>query len=384
MSSPGTRVVTIVGTRPEVIRLSRVIARLDATCHHVLVHTGQNHDPGLSDIFFDELSVRRPDHNLAVDTSSVGRSIGDTLVRTEEVLAIERPDAVVVLGDTNSALASLIARRMGITVFHMEAGNRCFDANVPEEVNRKVIDHLSDINLVYTEHARRNLVAEGIDPRRVYLTGSPLREVIDHYADKIASSSVLTRLGVERQRFFLLSMHREENVDDPTRLRSLLDAVSALSSRHGLPVLASTHPRTRQRIADLGGAVDTDSIELLPPFGYFDYVTLQRNARCVISDSGSVSEEAAMLRFPAVTIRDSIERPEAMDTGTIVLAGVTTDGLRDAVDLVLTSWDEGDVPDVPIEYTIGNCSQRVVRLVVGLSRLQPIWDGVRPKRGQAR
>ena len=380
-----TRVLTLVGTRPEIIRLSRVIARLDATCHHVLVHTGQNYDPELSRNFFDELGIRTPDHMLAVDTSSVGRLIGDVIARTEEVMAREQPDALLVLGDTNSALGALMAKRMGITVFHMEAGNRCFDANVPEEVNQKVIDHLADINLVYTEHARRNLCAEGIDRQRVYLTGSPLREVLDHYAPKIASSTVLSRLGVEPGRYFVLSMHREENVDDPVRLRSLLDAITALSSRHGLPVLASVHPRTRRRLGELDDLVIPASISMLPPFGYFDYVALQRNARCVVSDSGTIAEEAAMLGFPAVTVRDAIERPEAMDAGAIVLAGVTGDGVQEAVDIVLASWDAGELPDVPYEYTIGNCSQRVVRLVVSLSRLQPIWDGLRrPKRSQAR
>jgi UDP-N-acetylglucosamine 2-epimerase len=385
MTTTDIRVVTIVGTRPEIIRLSRVIARLDDNCHHVLVHTGQNYDRELSAIFFTEMGIREPDYNLSVDTSTVGRMIGDAIGRTEEVLARERPDAVLVLGDTNSALASLIAKRMGITVFHMEAGNRCFDANVPEEVNRRVIDHFADINLAYTEHARRNLLAEGIESQRIYLTGSPLREVLDHYAGKIDSSTVLTQLGVVPEGFFLLSMHREENVDDPSRLRELLDAVEALSAYHDLPVLASVHPRTLRRTEELKRSSAWPSIKMLPPFGYFDYICLQRHARCVISDSGTVSEEAAMLGFPAVTIRDSIERPEAMDSGAIMLAGITSDGLRDAVGVVLRSRDEGEIPDVPIEYTIKNCSQRVANLVIGLSRLHPIWDGLRrPKREQAR
>ena len=380
-----TRVVTIVGTRPEIIRLSRVIARLDASCHHRLVHTGQNYDPELSQVLFRDLQIRDPDDYLAVGAETLGEMLGDAFRGIEKFLARERPDAVLVLGDTNSALAALMAKRMGITVFHMEAGNRCYDANVPEEINRKILDHFADVNLVYTEHARRNLLAEGLSPQRIYLTGSPLREVLTHYEKSIQSSAILAQLNLESRGYFLLSLHREENVDDPDRLLSLLDGVEALSRHHGLPVIATTHPRTRKRIAELDDSAQERAIQFLPPFGYLDYVALQQGARCVISDSGTISEESAMLGFPAITTRDSIERPEAMDTGSIIVAGATEAGLVDAVDAVLQAWDVGDRAELPADYAVRNCSQRVVNLVVSLSKLQPVWDGLhRPKRGQAR
>lgn len=356
------KIVTVVGTRPEIIRLSRVIVALDASCEHVLVHTGQNYDYELNEIFFEDLGLRRPDHFLAVDTSSLGATLGGVLTGTERVLAAERPDAVLVLGDTNSSLAAVMARRMRIPVYHMEAGNRCFDENVPEEVNRRIVDHVADYNLVYTEHARRNLLAEGIHPARILLTGSPMREVLDHHATAIAASDVLDRQELAEGGYFVVSLHREENVDDPARLASALMALRELSELYDLPMLVSTHPRTRKRLAAQPAKL-LERLRLHPPFGFCDYVRLQRSARAVLSDSGTISEEAAILGFPAVTLRDTIERPEALDTGGIVCAGVSPDTVVDAVRLVLAQHATDGSPAGPAEYAVTDCSRRVVTFV---------------------
>jgi UDP-N-acetylglucosamine 2-epimerase (non-hydrolysing) len=372
------KVLTVVGTRPELIRLSRVMARLDAEVEHRLVHTGQNWDPQLRDVFFTELGIRRPDHWLDVPVTSLGAVLGGVLSAIEPVLQAERPDAVLVLGDTNSCFAAIMAKRVGIPVFHMEAGNRCFDENVPEEVNRRIVDHTADFNLCYTEHARRNLLAEGLPTRRVFVTGSPMAEVLNAYAERIDASDVLARLGLEPGGYYLVSMHREENVDDPARLAVLTDALSGLARDTGRRVVISTHPRLRARLD-----ADPAGLEFLDPFGYFDYNKLQRAARCVLSDSGTISEEAALTPFPAVSIRDSIERPEALDTGAIVLTGVSIDGIRRGVDLVCTQWDAGERPSVPADYAVPDCSARVTRLITGLTGVHPTWLGLRPKRWTA-
>jgi UDP-N-acetyl-L-fucosamine synthase len=356
------KVLTIMGTRPEIIRLSCLVERLDRVATHVLVHTGQNYDHALNAIFFADLGLEPPDHYLDADTSSLGATLGDVLVKTERVLRIERPDAVVVLGDTNSAIAAVMARRMRIPVYHMEAGNRCFDERVPEEVNRRMIDHVADYNLVYTEHARRNLLAEGIHPRRILLTGSPLREVLDRQAPAVAASDVLRREGLEPGGYVLASLHREENVDDPTRLAALLDSLRAVGERYGLPVLVSTHPRTRDRLRHQP-AERTEKLVLHAPFGFTDYVRLQRDARVVLSDSGTISEEATILGFPAVTLRDRIERPEALDSGGIVCTGVAADAVLDAVAIVLDAFDREGPPAVPAEYEVPDVSRRVVAFI---------------------
>ncbi len=372
------KVLTVVGTRPELIRLSRVIARLDTETDHRLVHTGQNWDPQLRDVFFAELGLRQPDHWLDVPVTSLGALLGGVLSAIEPVLHAERPDAVLVLGDTNSCFAAIMAKRMGIPVFHMEAGNRCFDENVPEEVNRRIVDHTADFNLCYTEHARRNLLAEGLPTRRVFVTGSPMGEVLAAYDERIEASDVLARLKLAAGEYYLGSMHREENVDDPERLATLTGALSGLARDTGRRVVVSTHPRLRGRLT-----AQTDGLEFLEPFGYFDYNQLQRNARCVLSDSGTVSEEAALTPFPAVTIRDSMERPEALDAGAVVLTGVSADGIRRAVDLVGTQWDAGVRPSVPAEYAVPDCSVRVSRLITGLAGVHAGWLGLRPKRWTA-
>lgn len=372
-----TKVMTVAGTRPEIIRLSRVIARLDATVDHVLVHTGQNWDHSLNGIFFDEMSIRGPDRFLNVDTTSLGRVLGGVLAGTEAVLAAERPDALLVLGDTNSSISAVMARRMQVPVYHMEAGNRCFDLNVPEETNRRMVDHVSDFNLVYTEHARRNLLAEGLHPQRILLTGSPMREVLDHYSAEVAASDALSRLDLTEHGYFLVSAHREENVDSPARLNSLLSCLELVASRWQLPVLVSTHPRTRKRLEqsdrDLFSA---GGVVFHEPFGFFDYVRLQTAARCVLSDSGTISEESAILRFPAVTLRNSMERPEALDAGSMVMTGLDPEGVVEAIEVVVREHQAGAMA-CPSDYTVDDTSRRVVNFILSTVRRHHEWAGIR-------
>ncbi|MGJ7461964.1 non-hydrolyzing UDP-N-acetylglucosamine 2-epimerase [Halomonas sp. MA07-2] len=369
------KVMTILGTRPEIIRLSRVMAALDELVDHKLVHTGQNYDYELNDIFFEELSVRKPDHFLNVDTSSLGRCLGEILIKTEQVLLEERPDAVLVLGDTNSALATLMAKRMKIPTYHMEAGNRCFDANVPEEINRKMVDHLADFNLVYTEHARRHLISEGLSHRFIYLTGSPMREVLEHCRDKIETSSILEKLNLNKGQYFIVSVHREENVDNGDSLKKVVSCLETLYKTWGYPVIVSTHPRTRNRLESSRLLSDDKNIQFLKPFGFFEYNALQLNAFCAISDSGTISEESSILDFPAVTLRRSIERPEALDTGAIALSGLDNAVLIDAVKIATSSRSvfSNSAREIPDEYCVLNTSERVVRLITGTAKLTHHW-----------
>lgn len=371
------KVVTVVGTRPELIRLSRVIAALEVHTDHRLVHTGQNYDYELNEIFFEELGIRKPDHFLEVGTDTLGTMLGNILIGTEKVLKEEAPDAVLILGDTNSAIAAIMAKRMKIPVYHMEAGNRCFDANVPEEINRRLVDRISDFNLVYTEHARRHLLSEGLPHRRVYLTGSPMKEVLDHYADPIEASDALSELELEKGKYFLVSMHREENVDNPDNLRELLATLEALAAEYDQPVIVSTHPRTRDRLERLGIEQFDERIRFLKPFGFFAYNKLQKNAACVLSDSGTITEESSLLDFPAVTIREAMERPEGLDTGSIILTGLEKNVVLQAVGTVIKQRQEHQVPPIPADYQIGNVSQRVVNLIIGTAGLSNQWDGIK-------
>lgn len=370
------KVMTILGTRPEIIRLSRVMQRLDEFVDHVIVHTGQNSDYELNDVFFRDLGVRQPDHFLSVTRESLGTMLGEVLAKSEAVIREEQPDAVLILGDTNSAFAAIIARRMKIPVYHMEAGNRCFDFNVPEELNRRIVDHISDFNLVYTEHARRNLLAEGIHPRRIYLTGSPMREVIEHNREAFLASEVCDRLGLEPQKYFLVSMHRAENVDIPEHLLGLLQTFERLHAEYELPIVVSTHPRTRQRLEALGDQELAGDIRFLPPFGYHEYVNLQINARCTFSDSGTISEESSLLSFPAVTMRNAMERPEAMDTGSIVLTGLDSEAILNAARLVTSETSPTRDRLIPEDYQIADTSHRVLRLILGTAKLSHRWDGI--------
>jgi len=370
------KVMTILGTRPEIIRLASVMETLEKFTDHKLVHTGQNYDYELNQVFFDELGVREPDHFLNVDTSSLGKVLGEILIKTEDVILKEKPDAVLVLGDTNSAIAIMMAKRMKIPTYHMEAGNRSFDANVPEEINRKVVDHLADFNLVYTEHARRHLISEGLNHRFIYVTGSPMLEVLNSKKAEIEASNILETLELKKGKYFIVSVHREENVDNPESLRKVVNCLNELHDKYGYPIVVSTHPRTKNRLETLDLVASFRDIRFLKPFGFFDYNKLQKDSFCAVSDSGTIAEESAMLDFPAVTIRQSIERPEALDAGSIVLSGLDTDILISAVDLVTQEEDLYSKREVPIEYTVENTSLRVLKLILGTTKLTGRWKNL--------
>jgi len=359
------KVMTIVGTRPELIKLSRVIAEFDQHVHHVLVHTGQNYDYELDQVFFDELGIRKPDHFLEAAGDTAAQTIARVIERSDEVMARERPDALLLYGDTNSCLCVISAKRRKIPVFHMEAGNRCFDQRVPEELNRKVLDHLSDINLVLTEHARRYLIAEGIRPETIIKTGSHMEEVLGHYMPKILASDVASRLKVDEGKFFLVSAHREENVDTQENLRDLLESVRALADTYQYPVIVTTHPRTRKRLEALDGSIDHPLVRFEKPFGLFDYVRLQMLAFCVLSDSGTITEEASLLSLPAVTVRYAHERPEGMDEGTLIMCGLKKDRVLEAVKVVTQQHDRTTrVIPVVRDYLAGPVSKQVLRVVL--------------------
>lgn len=372
------KVITILGTRPEIIRLACVMQRLDAHTDHKIVHTGQNYDFELNEVFFRDLGVRKPDYFLNVDTTSLARVYAGVLIGVEDVLRKEKPDAVLILGDTNSAIAAIIARRMKVPVFHMEAGNRCFDLNVPEETNRRFIDHIADFNLVYTEHARRHLLSEGLPHRRIYLTGSPMREVLETHRAAFAQSDVLARLDLQPKGYLLASVHREENVDRAENLKLLLAAFIRAADEFKVPVIVSTHPRTRKRLTALNVAVDETKIRFLKPFGFHDYIKLQLEALCTISDSGTIAEESGILGFPAVTVRNAIERPEAIDTGTILVTGLQPQAILDGIKVQIAPRSGVAQPRLPFEYEINDTSLRVLKLIVGHAGLSNAWDGIRP------
>jgi UDP-N-acetylglucosamine 2-epimerase (non-hydrolysing) len=363
------KVITVVGTRPEIIRLSRLIPKLDKFTNHVLVHTGQNYDRKLNEIFFEDLELRQPDYFLNVDTSSMGAVMGDTMRKAEEVFLIENPDAVMILGDTNSAIAAVVAERMHIPVYHMEAGNRSFDNNVPEELNRRMVDHVSSFNLPYNDYSMRNLLNEGIHPRFIQKTGSPIPEIYTHFKRKIEQSTILEELKLKREEYFLLSLHRQENVDDLDRLQAILNSILSVVDQWNFVVVVSTHPRTRRQLEKLGPLNDP-RVQFLEPFGYLDYNKLQMNAFCVLSDSGTISEESAILGFPAVCLRESIERPEALETGSIVLSGTSGQVLNEAIEL--SSLQLRDVAR-PEGYEIIDFSDRVLRFVLSTAPLSRKW-----------
>lgn len=367
------KVVTIVGTRPEIIRLSRLIPKLDEYTDHVFVHTGQNSDPKLNDVFFADLELRQPDYYLNVDTSSMGSVMGDTIKKSEELFLKEKPDAVMILGDTNSAVAAIVAERMHIPVYHMEAGNRSFDANVPEELNRRMVDHVASFNLPYNDYSLRNLRAEGIHPRNICITGSPIREIYEYYKGKIAKSNVLKELGLQKDGYFLVSVHRQENVDLPERLEAVVECLRAVRDKWGLPVLVSTHPRTKARLEKLG-LLQVEGLNFHEPFGYLDYNNLQMNAKCVISDSGTISEEASVVGFPAVSLRDSIERPESIDAGSIILTGLDPSNLVQSI----TAQLELSVSlEIPQGYDTNDFSSRVLKFLFSTSNKHAQWKGLR-------
>ncbi len=359
------KVMTIVGTRPELIKMSRVIEELDIHTNHVLVHTGQNYDYELNQVFFEDLGIRKPDHFLEAVGDNAAKTIGLVIMNVDEVLEQEQPDAVMLYGDTNSCLAVIAAKRRKIPVFHMEAGNRCFDQRVPEELNRKVLDHLSDINLVLSEHARRYLIAEGVRPETVIKTGSHMREVMDHYLPQIEKSDVLDRLSLQSGKYFIVSAHREENVDSPENLIHLLDTLNAIAETYGYPVIVSTHPRTRNRIDSLGDRELNPLIQFSKPFGFFDYNKLQLEAYCVISDSGTITEESSLLNLPAITIRNAHERPEGMDVGTLIMSGLKKERVLDSIRVIVAQHNRNEriVPPVT-DYELTAVSKQVLRIVM--------------------
>jgi UDP-N-acetyl-L-fucosamine synthase len=372
------KVMTFIGTRPEIIRLSRTMARLDEHLDQIIVHTGQNYDYELNEIFFRDLELRKPDYFLGVDTSSLEASVGDIIRKSGEVLRQVNPDAVLVLGDTNSCLAAYMAKRLHIPVFHMEAGNRCFDFNVPEEINRRIIDHIADFNLVYTEHARRHLISEGLPQRRIFLTGSPMKEVLLHYMPKIIESKVLGELSLEKGKYFIVSTHREENVDNKDNLEKILFILNRLAEDYMLPVIVSTHPRTRKRLEMITEMNMNPLINFMKPFGFIDYIYLQMNALCAISDSGTISEESSMLNFPAISLRQSMERPEAQDAGTIILTGFEPDVVLNSIRIVINEFRDGiGYKQIAGDYTIENTSWRVLKLISGNTRLSNLWNGIK-------
>ena len=355
------KIMTILGTRPEIIRLSRIIESLDTLCEHVLVHTGQNYDPNLNDIFFEQMGVRKPDIFLGAK-GSFGQQIAAILAHSEEIMQAEKPDKFLVLGDTNSALAAFIAKRLGIPVYHMEAGNRCFDDRVPEEVNRRVIDHSSDVLMPYTERSRQNLLHEGIPGKRIYVTGNPILEVIQYHEKQIAESEIFKSLSIEPGGYFLVTLHRAENVDTEIRLRQFATALIKLQETYSLPVIVSTHPRTRNKLHAFGISVANPQIRLLDPFGFFDFVALEKNAKCVLSDSGTVQEECAIFKVPNVTLRDVTERPETVECGSNILSGSDPDSILRCVKTVLSqpvTWNP------PIEYLATNVSNTVTKIMMG-------------------
>jgi UDP-N-acetylglucosamine 2-epimerase len=359
------KVMTIVGTRPELIKMSRVVAEFDEHTKHILVHTGQNYDYELNQVFFENLAIRKPDYFLEAVGENAAQTIARVIEKSDEVMEKEKPDAVLLYGDTNSCLAVIAAKRLKIPVFHMEAGNRCFDQRVPEELNRKVLDHLSDINLVLTEHARRYLIAEGIRPETIIKTGSHMREVLDYYMPQIEQSDVLKQIGLEKNKFFIVSAHREENVDTSANLMDLVETLNALAKTYNYPVIVSTHPRTRKRLDMLELGELNPLIQFARPFGFFDYVKLQMEAYCVVSDSGTITEEASLLNLPAITIRNAHERPEGMDVGTLIMSGLKKERVLDAVKVIVSQHDKNArVMHAVEDYEAGPVSKQVLRVVL--------------------
>jgi len=359
------KVMTIVGTRPELIKMSRVIAALDKHTQHILVHTGQNYDYELNQVFFEDLTIRKPDYFLEAVGENAAQTIARVIEKADAVMAQENPDAIMLYGDTNSCLAVIAAKRRKIPVFHMEAGNRCFDQRVPEELNRKVLDHLSDINMVLTEHARRYLLAEGIRPETIIKTGSHMREVLDFYMPKISSSDVLRKMDLQSKRFFIVSTHREENVDSAQNLTDLLNTLNAVAETYKIPVIVSTHPRTKKRLDDLKIDKLHPLIQFMKPFGFCDYIKLQMEALCVISDSGTITEEASLLNLPAITIRNAHERPEGMDVGTLIMSGLKSERVLNAIEVTLANHGDKKRSVCPVEdYENPFVSTQILKVVL--------------------
>lgn len=369
------KVMTIVGTRPEIIKLACVMSELDKHTKHILVHTGQNYDYELNQIFFDDLGVKKPDYFLDAVGTTVAETIGKIIAKSDAVMAVENPDAVLLYGDTNSCLAVIAAKRRKIPIFHMEAGNRAFDLRVPEEINRKIVDHTSDINMVLTEHARRYLLAEGIRPETIFKTGSSMKEVFTVYHDQIDASDVLKRLNLERGKFFVVSAHREENIDDETNFMHLVESLNYIGAKYKMPLVFSTHPRTMKRIKE-HGIVFNEFVHVLKPLGFFDYNKLQLSSYCVISDSGTITEESSLLGFPAITIRNAHERPEGVDVGTLIMSGLEKESVDEAIQIVVGDHADGYRPKVIPDYDVDDVSKKVLRIIMSYTRYirRTVWS----------
>lgn len=374
------KVMTILGTRPEIIKLSRVIYELDKHVDHVLVHSGQNYDYELNEIFFKDLGIRKPDYFLEAVGFNLAHTIGNVISKSDDVMNKECPDALLLLGDTNSCLASIAAKRRKIPIFHMEAGNRCFDLRVPEEINRKIVDHISDINLPYTEHARRYLLAEGIRPETVIKTGSPMKEVLNFYYSQVDGSEVLSNLGLDKGFYLVVSAHREENVDDEINFSNLIETLQVIAERFDMPIIVSTHPRTRKRFENRGVIGLDERIIFLKPLGFFDYISLQKNSFCVISDSGTVTEESSILNFPAVTIRQAHERPEGMDEGTLIMCGLEANHVVKCIEVVTSQHRvENRIFNIVPDYDSGQVSKKVLRIILSYTAYvnRTVWSKVK-------
>lgn len=357
--------MTIVGTRPEIIKLSRVMAELELHTNHVLVHTGQNYDYELNEIFFQQLDIRKPDYFLEAAGTTPAETIANVIVKSDEVLAKERPDAILLYGDTNSCISVISAKRRKIPIFHMEAGNRCFDQRVPEEINRKIVDHLSDINMPLSEHARRYLEAEGLRPETIIKTGSPMKEVLDFHKIEIEQNNILEKENLKKGEYFIVSTHREENVDSEKNFADLLDSLSAIVDKYGKKVIVSTHPRTRKKLEAMGFINNNSMIEFMKPFGFLEYIKLQMNAFCVISDSGTITEESSILHFPAITIRQAHERPEGMDEAAIIMTGLSKERILNSIDVVTSHFALGiDTIHTIQDYEVDNVSKKVLRIIL--------------------
>ena len=360
-----TKVMTIVGTRPEIIKLSRVISELDKFTNHVLVHTGQNYDYELNEIFFEELKIRKPNHFLEAVGKNPAETISKVIYESDIIIEKEKPDAILLYGDTNSCLSVISAKRKQVPIFHMEAGNRCFDQRVPEEINRKIVDHLSDINMPLTEHARNYLISEGIDASRIIKTGSCMKEILDYYNSDINKSKVLLELKLKSNMYFLVSIHREENVDYSSHLYSLLESLNYIAEKYKFPVIVSTHPRTKDRITKLKTTIKLNSlIQFLKPLGFFDYIKLQKSSFCVISDSGTITEESSILKFPAIMIRQAHERPEGMDEATVIMSGIDKNRIDESINVVTQQFKNGILPKIIDDYNVENVSQKVVKIIL--------------------
>lgn len=368
------KLITVLGTRPEIIRLTEIIKLADANFDHILVHTGQNYDYNLNEIFFNELGLRKPDYFLGVAGNHLGETIGNVISKSYEIFLKEKPDALLVLGDTNSVLCTISAKRLKIPIFHMEAGNRCFDQNVPEEINRKISDHISDINLTYTEHSRRYLLSEGFRKDHVFVTGSPLWEVLLKNKSNIQNSNILSNLNIQKNKYFVVSAHREENIDLNDNFSVLANSVNLVAEKYKLPIIFSTHPRTQKRIIEKNIQFHP-LVNNIAPLGFFDYVNLQQNSLCVLSDSGTISEESAMMDFSAISIRTSTERPEAIDAGTIVLGGIQSDEVLNALDIVLNT-NNSSIKNNPSEYSVNDVSYRVIKVIQSYTAIvnRVIWN----------